>query len=142
MNEAAISTTNLQIASNQLWSRLLPFINYLNRDEYKVVELAFTQMVLAHDEVRRKSGEYYIIHPVAACITLAEIQMDYATLAATLLHDVPEDTQVSLKDLSKDFSPEIVFLIEGVTKLSAIRYKGEEKYAENLRRMFVAMSKD
>jgi GTP diphosphokinase / guanosine-3',5'-bis(diphosphate) 3'-diphosphatase len=137
-----IDREKLEVASSQLWSILKPKIQYLSSEDQVIVELAFTQMVLAHGEMRRKSGEYYIIHPVAACITLTEIQLDKDTLAACLLHDVPEDTAVTLKDLSKDFSSQIVFLVEGITKLSVIKYKGEDRYAENLRRMFVAMSED
>jgi GTP pyrophosphokinase len=104
--------------------------------------MAFIQMVEAHQDQRRKSGDFYIIHPVSACIILADMQLDRDTLIATLLHDVPEDTEVSLKQLSKIFSREVIFLISGVTKLSVIKYKGEDRYAENLRRMFVAMSCD
>ncbi len=141
-NLSNISHDNLDLASSQLWSILQPRISYLPENDQKVVELAFTQMVIAHDQARRKSGEFYIIHPVAACLILAEIPLDKDTLAAALLHDVPEDTPVTLKDLAKDFSSEIVFLIEGVTKLSIIKYQGEDRYAENLRRMFVAMSQD
>jgi GTP diphosphokinase / guanosine-3',5'-bis(diphosphate) 3'-diphosphatase len=63
-------------------------------------------------------------------------------LSACLLHDVPEDTDVTLKDLSKIFSNEVVFLVEGVTKLSKVRYQGNKDYVDNLQRMFIAMSKD
>ncbi len=137
-----IDRENLDTASTQLWSILEPKIQYLSKEDQGIIELAFTQMVMAHGELRRKSGDFYIIHPVAACLILAEIGLDKDALAACLLHDVPEDTEVSLKDLSEDFSPEVVFLVEGVTKLSMIKYQGEDRYAENLRRMFVAMSKD
>jgi len=137
-----IDRDDLDKASSELWSLLYPEIQYLTKDDQSVIELAFTQMVHAHSQMRRKSGEFYIIHPVAATITLANIGLDKDTLAACLLHDVPEDTEVTLKDLSKDFSSEIVFLVEGITKLSMIKYQGEDRYAENLRRMFVAMSKD
>ncbi len=139
-------TTDTQAAlsqvSTQLWQELLPHIQYFDKANRDLVELAFTQMVMAHNTDQRKSGEFYIIHPVAATITLAEMKMDASTIVATLLHDVPEDTTVTLKDLAKDFSPEVIFLIEGVTKLSKIRYEGEQLYAENLRKMFVAISKD
>lgn len=141
-SQQIISTDNLDLAAKQLWDILEPKISYLNPKDKEVVEMAFTQMVLAHGETRRKSGEFYIIHPVFACLTLAEMFLDKDTLAACLMHDVPEDTSVTLKDLAKDFSSEIVFLVEGVTKLSSVKYKGEDRYAENLRRMFVAMSKD
>jgi len=137
-----VSTTDQHQAATELWEILSPKLSYLPKDEQEVVELAFEQMIIAHGDQRRKSGEFYIIHPVAAALTLCKIGLDSDTIAACLMHDVPEDTQVSLKELNKSFSSEIVFLIEGVTKLSNIKYKGEDRYAENLRRMFVAMSKD
>jgi GTP diphosphokinase / guanosine-3',5'-bis(diphosphate) 3'-diphosphatase len=137
-----VSRDDLSLASEQLWDDLKIKITYLPNQDQKLIELAFTQMVIAHGTMRRKSGEFYIIHPVEACKILADLKMDTSTLVAALLHDVPEDTEVSLEDLSKDFSGEIIFLIEGVTKLGQVKYQGEERYAENLRKMFVAMSKD
>lgn len=137
-----IDQKNSEKAAKQLWNTLRNEINYLSKEDQKLVELAFTEMVIAHGEDRRKSGDFYFIHPVAACLTLAKIHLDKDTLSAALLHDVPEDTDVTLKQLSKDFSKEIIFLIRGVTKFSVIKYKGEKRYAENLRKMFVAMSKD
>jgi len=137
-----ISKDNIDIASKQLWDFLRPYISYLNSADLEQVEIAFMQMVEAHQEQRRKSGEYYITHPVSACITLADMKLDRDTLIAVLLHDVPEDTEVSLRQLEKVFSHEVIFLISGVTKLSSIKYQGEDRYAENLRRMFVAMSRD
>jgi GTP diphosphokinase / guanosine-3',5'-bis(diphosphate) 3'-diphosphatase len=132
----------LEQESKRLWNELEKHIQYFDEESKNVIELAFTQMVLSHNEDKRQSGEFYIIHPVAAAITLAQMQMDLPTISATLLHDVPEDTQTTLKDLSKDFSAETIFLIESVTKLSKVRYEGEERYAENLRKMFVAISQD
>ncbi len=142
MRTADVSTTDLTQATEQLWKILAPAISYLSESDQEIIELAFYQMAEAHGEQRRKSGEFYIIHPVEACLTLADIKLDRDTLAATLMHDVPEDTEVSLRKLSKTFNREIIFLISGITKLSVIKYKGEDRYAENLRRMFVAMSKD
>ncbi len=138
----SISKDNLELAGQQLWGTLKPHLEYLSSTDLEQVEMAFIQMVEAHQDQRRKSGDFYIIHPVSACIILADMQLDRDTLIATLLHDVPEDTEVSLKQLSKIFSREVIFLISGVTKLSVIKYKGEDRYAENLRRMFVAMSCD
>jgi guanosine-3',5'-bis(diphosphate) 3'-pyrophosphohydrolase len=137
-----INKDNLKLASNQLWQILSNNLKYLSENDLEQIEIAFLQMVEAHQEQRRKSGEFYIIHPVSACLILAEMQLDRDTLIAMLLHDVPEDTSVSLTDLTKIFSREVIFLISGVTKLSVIKYKGEDRYAENLRRMFVAMSRD
>ncbi len=136
------SSTNLSKASKQLWEFLLPSLKYLEAADLAKVELAFLQMVESHKDQRRKSGEFYIIHPVHACQTLANMQMDSDTLSACLMHDVPEDTETSLKDLEENFNREIVFLISGITKLGKLKYKGEDRYAENLRKMFVAMSRD
>ena len=137
-----VSTTDYQQASRTLWQQLNPHLSYLSQKDKDMVELAFDQMCIAHEGDRRKSGEFYIIHPVEACINLTELKMDAVTLAATLMHDVPEDTSTSLSDLAKEFPPEVVFLVEGVTKLSKVKYQGEDRYAENLRKMFVAMSQD
>ena len=138
----AISQDNLVLASQQLWNILKSHLEYLSDNDLEQIEMAFIQMVEAHQEQRRKSGDFYIIHPVSACIILADMKLDRDTLIAMLLHDVPEDTLVTLRDLEKVFSREVIFLISGVTKLSVIKYKGEDRYAENLRRMFVAMSRD
>jgi GTP diphosphokinase / guanosine-3',5'-bis(diphosphate) 3'-diphosphatase len=133
---------SLEVISNNLWAEFSKYIQYFDQENQEIIELAFTQMVLAHGEDKRHSGEFYILHPLMAATTIAKMKMDSATVIATLLHDVPEDTSVTLKDLAKDFSPEVIFLIESVTKLSKIRYEGEERYAENLRKMFVAISQD
>ena len=142
VKQNSISSTDLETASSELWEILEPHIQYLIQPDRDLVYLAFTQMVLAHGEMRRKSGEFYIIHPVAATLKLTELKLDAATIAACLMHDVPEDTHVSLREIQKEFGPEIAFLIEGVTKFSNLKYKGEKRYAENLRKMFVAMSRD
>jgi GTP diphosphokinase / guanosine-3',5'-bis(diphosphate) 3'-diphosphatase len=139
---AKIDQESGDIASKQLWTILYGYLEYLSQKDRDLVELAFTQMVIAHGNQRRKSGEFYFVHPVVACITLAEMSLDQATLCATLLHDVPEDTTVTLKDLSKDFAPEVITLIEGVTKFSTLKYRGEQRYAENLRKLFLAMNRD
>lgn len=142
MKTTGIDTQNLETASNQLWSILMLHLGHMSRDDLAIIELAFITMVHSHDDQRRKSGEFYIVHPVEACIILCKIGLDKDTLAACLLHDVPEDTTTTLKDLSKIFGSEIVFLVEGVTKLSKVRYYGSEEYIGNLQRMLVAMSKD
>lgn len=131
-----------ELAATQLWDILKPKLNYLTPEDKTYVGLAFTQMVIAHADQRRKSGEYYFVHTVATCYILADIHLDKATLAAALLHDVPEDTAVTLKDLSKDFDSDVVNLVEGVTKFSTLKYRGEQRYAENLRKLFLAMSRD
>jgi GTP pyrophosphokinase len=137
-----INHHSFEEASKQLSQLLAGKVAYLSPEDKNIVELAFWQMAEAHGEQRRKSGEFYIVHPVAVCLLLADMKMDKDTLAGALLHDVPEDTKIGLDELKKVFSNEILFLISGVTKLSQIKYQGEDRYAENLRKMFVSMSKD
>ena len=142
LDTTLFSTESLDDCQASLWKTILPKLKYLTEAELKDVANAFSWMVISHDKQRRKNGEFYITHPVAAMSILADLGLDKDTLCAALLHDVPEDTTTTLKDLSEDFEPSVIFLIEAVTKLSTIKYKGEDRYAENLRRMFVAMSQD
>ncbi len=96
-----------------------------------------------HDGQFRKSGEPYIIHPVAVAKILAEFGMDNETVIAGLLHDVVEDTRYTRDQLAEDFDEKIADLVEGVTKLTNISYDSSEAaQAENFRKMFLAMSKD
>ena len=96
-----------------------------------------------HDGQFRKSGEPYIIHPVAVAKILAQFGMDNETVIAGLLHDVVEDTRYTREQLAEDFDDKIADLVEGVTKLTNISYDSSEAaQAENFRKMFLAMSKD
>ena len=96
-----------------------------------------------HRNQLRKSGEEYLIHPVAVAQILAELGMDSETIAAGLLHDVIEDTPYTLEQMQKEFGKEVSELVDGVTKLSALKFESkEERQAENLRKMFLAMAKD
>ncbi|WP_370690871.1 bifunctional (p)ppGpp synthetase/guanosine-3',5'-bis(diphosphate) 3'-pyrophosphohydrolase [Methylicorpusculum sp.] len=97
----------------------------------------------AHTGQFRKSGEAYICHPVSVAIYLAEMRMDAKGIMAALLHDVLEDTSVTKKDLAHLFSTEVAELVDGVTKLSKIdSHSRAEAQAENVRKMFLAMTKD
>ena len=97
----------------------------------------------AHDGQLRASGEDYIEHPVAVAKILADMEMDRATIAAAILHDVVEDTVVTSDEVAAKFGPEIAQLVEGVTKLTRIPYQSkEDAQVENLRKMFMAMAKD
>ncbi len=107
-----------------------------------MLERAYAFAEKAHDGQLRASGAPYFDHPKATAYKLAQLRMDDSTIAAGLLHDVPEDTSYSLKEIKKEFGAEIAFLVEGVTKLGQVKYRGKERYLENLRRMFVAMAKD
>ncbi|MBU1164944.1 RelA/SpoT family protein [Patescibacteria group bacterium] len=107
-----------------------------------LIRLAYDFAEEAHKGQKRLSGEPYIIHPLHTAITLAEMKADHATIIAGLLHDVPEDTDYSLVDVEKNFGQEITGLVTGITKLGKIKYRGIERYSENLRKMFISMAQD
>lgn len=97
----------------------------------------------AHKGQMRRSGEPYISHPVAAALILAKMRLDYQTIMATLLHDVVEDTSLSHAELIKKFGEEVGALVDGVTKLTQIKFESRaEAQAENFRKMVLAMVKD
>jgi guanosine-3',5'-bis(diphosphate) 3'-pyrophosphohydrolase len=141
-----VSQESLAVASLELWKVFEPKIAYLPLPDREFVELAFYMMVDKHAEQRRKSGEFYIVHPVSAAIILLNLKPDKETLAAMLLHDVPEDTydnpDQGIKDIESNFNTETACLVAGITKLGTIKYRGEKRYVENLRKVFVAMSND
>ena len=125
------------------WEQLkeLIFRNYADADISDLTR-AYQFAAKAHKGVKRKSGEDYIYHCIATVYYLAELKVDMPTLIAGMLHDVPEDTTVTIDEIKKDFGTEVASLVEGVTKLSPLKYRGITRYAENLRKLFVAMSRD
>ena len=104
---------------------------------------AFEFAMQAHGEQRRDSGEPYITHPLAVAEILADLKLDDASILAALFHDVLEDTSVTKEELTEKYGAEVVHLVQGVTKLSKISYGSkQERQAENLRKMFLAMAED
>ena len=109
--------------------------------DFDLIQRAYDFAEKAHKEQKRKSGEPYIIHPLAAAMTLARMRLNSKTIAAGLLHDVADDTKTSLEQIQKEFGEEITFLVDGVSRLGKIKYQGIEGQAAKLRKMFLAMAK-
>jgi GTP diphosphokinase / guanosine-3',5'-bis(diphosphate) 3'-diphosphatase len=113
--------------------------------DLSLVARAYALAADAHAGVERKSGEPYITHPVAVAAILADMQMDAETIAAALLHDVPEDTTITLDDIRNQFGERVARLVDGVTKLKRIEWLSDREdvaKAESLRKMFLAMADD
>jgi guanosine-3',5'-bis(diphosphate) 3'-pyrophosphohydrolase len=121
---------------------------YLPPDKLAIVEAAYNYAFNAHEGQKRKSGTPFLEHPLQTAVTLANLQLDASTLAAALLHDVPEDCNIPVSKLEEIFGLEISKLVDGVTKLSRVEWKHEvaassqESQAENLRKMLIAMAED
>jgi GTP pyrophosphokinase len=120
--------------------------------DWAAIERAVHFAAKAHSAQRRASGEPYVIHPIAAATTIAQMQLDRDSVIAALLHDVPEDTDVTLEDIQKAFGEKVAKLVDGVTKLGKIKWdpndeqnkaqQEKQAQAENLRKMFLAMVDD
>ncbi len=107
------------------------------------IEKAYRLAEKAHGDTRRLSGELYISHPVAVACLVTDLGLDTDSIAAALLHDVVEDTDISSDAIRSAFGPDVELLVDGVTKLGRISFSSvEEQQAENLRKMLLAMSKD
>ena len=143
--EKSLSTPADFTPPDELFQDLITHIHqYHPSTDTTIIEKAYRVASEAHKDQKRKSGEPYIIHPLCVGIILAELEMDKETIAAGILHDVVEDTVMTVDELSQEFSPEIALLVDGVTKLTKLNFSQDkiELQAENLRKMFLAMAKD
>ena len=132
---------------NKLYSDLRKKIEAIhNKDELHIIDKAFETANSFHQGQLRRSGEPYIIHPIAVANILVDLGMDYQSIVAALLHDVVEDTDYTLQQLTEEFGEDVAILVDGVTKLGKVQLNSretqEEQQAENVRKMLLAMSKD
>jgi GTP diphosphokinase / guanosine-3',5'-bis(diphosphate) 3'-diphosphatase len=125
--------------------------SYLPEAEVEVIRRAWQLAEEAHGDQLRISGEPYVTHPLSVAAILAGLRLDVATIAAAILHDVVEDTSVGLDQIEREFGGEIAHIVDGVTKLSQLQWRPdterpvnarEAEWAENLRKMFLAMAED
>lgn len=136
-----------EVNVNELYNNLRERIKAIHSEKDIVtVDKAFNLANEYHGDQKRKSGEPYIIHPIAVCDILVDLGMDCQSLVAALLHDVVEDTPYTIEQLTDDFGEEVALLVDGVTKLGKVQLNSseakEEQQAENIRKMLLAMSKD
>ena len=116
---------------------------YMEAPEVEKCYQAFLVAEQAHSGQKRRSGEPYITHPVAAALTLARMRLDFQTIMATLLHDVIEDTEVTKDELESQFGADVASLVDGVSKLTQIKFETRaEAQAVNFRKMVLAMVRD
>ena len=135
---------SLDMSEEEILENLVAEIkSYTENPNLDLVYKAYDYAKKAHQEQKRISGEPYIVHPLAAARIMAELELDVISIAASILHDVVEDTEITKEDIAEEFGDEIALLVNGVTKLSRIDFKSrEEQQAETLRKMFLAMAED
>ncbi len=116
---------------------------YFPNADLSLIEKAYQFSEKAHSGQIRRSGDPYIIHPLGVAAILASLHLDLPTIATGLLHDTVEDTHVTLQDIEKNFGATVARLVDGVTKISLMKFRDtHEKQGENIRKMIVAMGKD
>ena len=125
--------------ASELYSKISKYDNFVCE---RTIEKAYYLSEKAHSNQFRSSGEKYFTHPVAVAEYLIEMKLDSATIITALLHDVVEDSEVTLDEISKEFGNEISKLVDGVTKLSKLELKFGFAQAENFRKLLLASSDD
>lgn len=117
-------------------------LTHATEADKQLITKAYDYMAKAHEGHTRYSGDPYMIHTADVGYKLATMGMSPRTISAGLLHDTVEDTEVTSEDIKREFGEEVLFLVEGVTKLSSVRYYGTDRHNESLRKLFVATSQD
>ena len=137
--EIDVQAENKEIVNR--YRKLMVSVRPLMKDtDAKQIRLAFNTALEAHKEMRRKSGEPYIFHPIAvAQICVDEIGLGPTAVIAALLHDVVEDTDMELKDIEKLFGVKVAKIIDGLTKISGVFQHGSSQQAENFRKMLATI---
>ncbi|HUE75458.1 MAG TPA: bifunctional (p)ppGpp synthetase/guanosine-3',5'-bis(diphosphate) 3'-pyrophosphohydrolase [Chloroflexota bacterium] len=151
MNESPIGTM-VPESADELVDRLH---TVLSDDDQATVRRAYDFAAMAHDGQMRQSGSAYIGHPLAVALILADLRLDCSAIVAGLLHDVPEDTGITIQDVEQEFGSEVARLVDGVTKLKRLTAISDglpeaassgvddaSDWAENVRKMFLAMAED
>ena len=116
-------------------------INYPKSAEKIIAAYEFAAS--AHENIKRKSGEPYIVHPLSVAQILIDNDMDYATIIAGLLHDVVEDTPYTIEDMKKKFGSTVAKLVDGVTKINSLDYSDmAQNEADSMKRLIIAMGND
>src|SRR5256714_7008198 len=130
-------------ASSEIAPLLSAFLERHPKGETGRIERAFEVAKKAHQDQVRRSGDPYISHPLSVARILASLGLDDVTIAAALLHDAVEDTDVTLADISNDFGPDVAAIVDGVTKLDPLQFDTKEgQQAATLRKMLVGIAND
>lgn len=129
--------------SEKLFQLIEKVKKYATEEDLNFLKKAYEFALKNHNGQERNSGEPYIIHPLEVALILADLELDIASIVAGLLHDVVEDTSVTLQEIEQMFGSEIASLVDGVTKLGKLTFTSKlEQQAENYRKMLIAMAKD
>jgi GTP pyrophosphokinase len=143
MSEALAEKSGIDAGPQSLDDLLNLIRGFVPSADLDLVKRAYEFSEKAHVGQIRRSGEPYISHPLGVAAILAELQLDLPSIITALLHDTVEDTDVTLKDIETNFGPVVARLVDGVTKISLMKFRNtHEKQGENIRKMIVAMGKD
>lgn len=142
-----MATIDLEVENKEILSKYRKLLRHakpvLKDGDAKIIKKAFSTSLEAHKEMRRKSGEPYIYHPLAvAQICVDEIGLGTTSIVAALLHDVVEDTEMEIEDVERDFGKKVARIIDGLTKISGVFEHGSSQQAENFRKMLLTLSED